>query len=205
MTAFARPWEAKGRVDPAIAEAIEDTARKPWDPETPKVPARIKEQHKQRAQKQGEYRPETKFKAQAFAKEYVIDFDHRAAAIRMGVDDEDGEAQRIGRRMLNDPETLQAIQAYMARFEDDRVVTRSKVLAGLLREACYHGLGASHSARVAAWGKLAKVLGMELPPEDPNTAKTTGGVMIVPMAGGIEEWERAAIGQQRQLKSDVRN
>lgn len=203
MTAFAKPWETKG-ADPLIAEALEDTSRRPWDPDTPKVPAHIKQQHKQRAQKQGEYRPETKFKAQAFAKEYLIDFDHRNAMIRLGVDDPD-KALELGRAMLNDPETLQAIQAYMGRIEEDKLVTRSRVLAGLLREACYHGLGASHSARVAAWGKLAKVLGMEQPPEDPSKKNNLGGVMIVPMAGGIEEWERAAIGQQRQLKADVRN
>lgn len=203
MSAFARPWEKKRGVDPAIAEAIEDTSRKPWDPHTPKVPAHIKEQHKVKAQKQGEYRPETKFKAQAFAKAYLIDFDHRNAAIRIGAPED--KALEIGRGMLNDPETLQAIQAYMGSIETDKLVSRERVLMGLLKEACYHGLGASHSARVAAWGKLAKVLGMELPPEDPNKKNTQGGVMIVPMAGGIEEWERAAIGQQQQLKTDVRN
>lgn len=203
MTAFARPWESKG-ADPLIAEAIEDTEHKPWNMKAPRVEKRILTQHKEKAQKQGEYRPETKFKAQEFAKQYLVDFDHRNAMIRMGVECPD-KALELGRGMLNDPQTLQAIQVYMGRIEEETLVSRSRVLAGLLREACYHGLGASHSARVAAWGKLAKVLGMELPPEDPNKKNVQGGVMIVPLAGGIEEWEQAAIGQQRQLKSDVRN
>jgi hypothetical protein len=197
VSEFAKPWEDKSGVSsPGLKPG------NPWDPPTPIVPPRIMEQHRSRMQRQGQYQPEKKFKAQEFAKLYVIDFDHRNAALRLGAPED--KALEIGRGMLNDPETLQAIQAFMARIEKDKIVSRERVLAGLLREACYHGHGASHSARVAAWGKLAKVLGMELPTEDPAKKTIQGGVMLVPMAGGIEDWERAAMGQQQQLKSDVR-
>jgi hypothetical protein len=43
----------------------------------------------------------------------------------------------------------------------DRVrITQDDVLRGLHREATWMGDGASHSARVAAWGLIAKHLGM---------------------------------------------
>lgn len=203
---LAKPWEKKGAGKTVASVAAKQSARKPWDPATPDVDPRIIQQRKEKTAQGNTYRPEQRFKAQAFAKEYIKDFDHRAAAVRMGVDDEDGSAQRIGRNMLNDPETMQAIQAYMGRIESDVLITRDRVMMGLLREACFHGLGASHAARVAAWGKMAKVLGMELPPKDEIPEEARGGVMLVPyVPGGIEAWEAQATGQQAQLKSDVRN
>lgn len=202
---FARPWE-KNSEDEAVRDALGEAAHKPWDPPVPKTEKRIRDQHKQKQIIQGNPRPERIFQAQAFAKEYIIDFDHRAAAIRMGVHDDEGEAVKMGRAMLNDPETLQCIQAFMAQMPESTIVTRERVMWGLLQEALLHGLGASHSARVAAWSKLAKLLGMEEAKEDPSKAKSASGVMLVPyMPGGIEAWETAAVGQQAQLKADVRN
>jgi hypothetical protein len=39
-------------------------------------------------------------------------------------------------------------------------ITQDEVIAGLLEAAKYYGEGASHSARVSAWEKLGKHLGM---------------------------------------------
>lgn len=203
---FAKPWESQD--NSAISEAIETTAHKPWDPVVPKVAPRVIEGHSSRMMARGDGRTIDKIKAQAFAKAYLVDFDGFNALVRIGEADETTDRVVISRKAgdyLRNPIVLQTLQAFISRVESDKLVSRERILMGLLEEACYHGPGSSASARVAAWGKLAKLMGMELPPEDLDAkARARGGVMLVPFAGGIEEWERAAIGQQAQLKADVR-
>ena len=201
---FAKPWETQD--DAAVQAAKDDAAHKPWDPKGKPPPPQIVEQARQNAQVGGRNYAIDKIKAQAFAKAYLVDFDAMRALVRIGEADENTESQYHMRRAnayLRNPVVLQSLQAFISRVESDKIVSRERILFGLLEEATYHGLGASASARVAAWSKLAKLMGMELPPEDP-TKNVRGGVMLVPMAGGIEEWEAAARGQQAKLKADVR-
>lgn len=201
---LAKPWEKNG-ASPVIADAIADQTHAPWKPKPGKVPERIKQAvtDKRRKQERRTLPPESIFNRQEFAKHYLIDCDHRNAAIRMGADPED--AARIGRDLLNCPVTLAAIQAYSARIEKDKIVSRERVLLGLLEEANYHGLGSSHSARVAAWTRIAAIIGADKPEkEDDPLKKVRGGVMMIPMAATIEQWEQAAVGSQAQLKAAVR-
>jgi hypothetical protein len=200
---FAKPWET--RHDPALIEAKAQTAQKPWDPKTPPVKQEIIQAHEQRTVQNGQVLAIDQIKAQAFAKNYLIDFDHRNAAIvTFGYTDAE-RARQVGLDYIRHPFVLQALQAYMSRIEQEKLVSRERILLGLLQEANYHGVGSSHSARVAAWRGLSKIMGMETEkPEEDLTKKIKGGVMLVPYAGGIEAWEASARGQQAQLKADVR-
>jgi hypothetical protein len=194
-------------------DAVADQTAAPWHPKGAKVPESIKQAHKDKQVRNERTRtlaPGAVFKRQEFAKAYLIDCDPTMAALRCGlVDSEDedshNEARRVGWYYFRQPETLAAIQAFSATMENDKIVSRERVLMGLLEEANYRGLGASHSARVAAWSKIAQMLGAEKPKgeEDPAT-KVKGGVMMIPMAQSIEQWETVATGSQAALKSAVR-
>jgi hypothetical protein len=202
---FARPWESQD--DDTVSEAVEAQARQPWEPEIPRVKPEIVKAHHNRTMSSGEGRSIDRIKAQAFAKEYLVDFDGARALIRCGLADETTNMATLvstASKFMRNPVVLQTLQAHISRIESDKIISRERILMGLLQEACYHGPGGSASARVAAWGRLAKILGMELPPEDPAQKAARGGVMLVPYMGGIEAWEASAIEQQAKLKADVR-
>lgn len=208
---FAKPWE-KSTSNPK-AEALEAAKAKPWEPPLPDVPQEILEAHKHKAMANGERVTIDKIKAQAFAKEMLVDFNPVKAMLRANLVSEEEAMNRTAtslyktaQRYERHPFVQQALRDYIHRVESNKIVSRERILYGLLEEACYHGPGASASARVAAWAKLAKLMGMELPVEDP-AAKTqaVGGVLLIPFSPSVEDWERAAMGQQAKLKADVRN
>lgn len=202
---FSRPWEQDA--EQVEVEAQADLTRKPWDADVPNVPQSIITAQAAKTRENSEGRPIDKIKAQAFAKSYMVDFDGPRALIRAGFAAETDSLETITRKaakFLRNPFVLQCLQAFIARVEDDKIVSRERVLMGLLEEANYRGIGSTASARVAAWSRLAKLLGMEDDGKPDPLASTRGGVMLVPMAGGIEAWEQAAIGQQARLKADVR-
>lgn len=72
----------------------------------------------------------------------------------------------------------------------------------LYREANYFGEGSSHSARVKAQSQLSKIFGMETIHLKAEVAHS-GGVMVVPMAGNLEEWEKLAASSQAALMADA--
>lgn len=206
---LAKPWEKKGG-SPVIDDAVADQTHAPWQPKPARVPHSIKKAHQEKQARNERKRvaPEVIFKRQEFAKAYLVDFDPTMAALRCGLadpDDPDG-ARTIGWYYFRQPETLAAIQAFSATIENDKIVSRERVLMGLLEEANYRGIGASHSARVAAWAKIAAMLGAEKPadPNAPDPNKVRGGVMLIPHMGSIEDWEQAATNSQAALKAAVR-
>lgn len=208
---FAKPWE-KGSQDKTVDDAVMAAQAKPWNPPPPDVPQQVLKAHKTKTTANGEHVNLNPIKAQAFAKEMLIDFNPVKALLRAGLIDEDEATSRTpsslyktASRYERHPLVQQALRDFIHRVESDKIVSRERILYGLLEEACYHGPGASASARVAAWGKLAKLMGMELPPEGDAKTPAPGGVMLIPFAPSIEQWEQAAIGQQAKLKADVRN
>ena len=58
------------------------------------------------------------------------------------------------------PKVSLRIDELKAKAADEAIVDASMVLRGLLTEAEWMGEGSSHSARVSAWEKLGKHLGM---------------------------------------------
>lgn len=141
-----------------------------------------------------------KLKRDRFIVEYLKDFNQTRAATRAGFAAR--SAAKKGSELIREPYVQQKIQEKLDELEEDAIVTRKHVMVGLVREANLEGRGSVHIARVNAWGKLAKILGMEIQKTE-NTHRISG-VMEVPMAKSIAEWEGYATGSQQQLKDEVR-
>jgi hypothetical protein len=91
----------------------------------------------------------------------------------------------------------------MEQMDKESVVTYNEVMYGLKKESYQENSAyADSSTRIAAWRALARIKGMERTVMD-GEVKIGGGVMVVP---GLttEEWKKAAIESQAQLKKEVR-
>lgn len=113
-------------------------------------------------------------------------------------------ASKMSSEFLREPYVRQKINEVIRSLKESELLDRKQILAGFLREAHYEGHGASHGARVQAWKSLADIAGMEAPKTVKNEHSVKGGVMVVPMAGSVDDWEKAAQESQTALKSDVR-
>jgi phage terminase small subunit len=103
---------------------------------------------------QGELTP----KQRRFVDEYLMDLNATQAAIRAGYSTHTAEQQ--GARLLGNAKVFEAVQAAQNARSTRVRITQDDVLRGLHREATWMGDGSTHSARVAAWGLIAKHLGM---------------------------------------------
>jgi phage terminase small subunit len=108
-----------------------------------------------------------------FVKEYLVDYDATAAAIRVGYGK--SIAKEYGNRFMQEPYVLRKIQEEEVAVNpngDDKEAAKKRIMAGLVREANYRGPGSSQAARVAALSKLAHLHEMEPKQkaaiEDPN-------------------------------------
>lgn len=95
---------------------------------------------------------------QRFVDEYLIDLNATQAAIRAGYSR--NTANREGSRLLSKVDIAQAIAAKAAKHASAVDLTAERVLKGLYEEATRTGDGASHGARVSAWGLLGKYHGL---------------------------------------------
>lgn len=148
-------------------------------------------------------------RADEFVLQYLIDFNATHAFIRTKAELEPYDevdlnyAMNAGYQMTRWPYVAQKIHQAMQDAEEANIVSRNEIMFGLKREAHYHGVGASHAARVGSWGKLATILGMDQKKVERGLA-LRGGVMIVPDISSVEDWERRSTEAQAQLKADVR-
>jgi hypothetical protein len=97
-------------------------------------------------------------KQRRFVDEYLLDLNATQAAIRAGYSARTAEQQ--GPRLLGNVEIAEAIQAAQQARSERVQITADDVLRGLHREATLTGDGASHAARISAWGLIGKHLGM---------------------------------------------
>jgi hypothetical protein len=148
--------------------------------------------------------------ADRFVLQYLRDFNATQAYIRTRCENEpEYEPARIetaiqqGYEMTRWPYVAQRIQEALEQAEEKNIVTRSEILHGLKREAVYHGPGASHSARVGGWGKLASIMGMDQKQVERGLAMR-GGIMVVPAVEELDDWEKRAQAAQAALKEEVR-
>lgn len=142
--------------------------------------------------------PKMKQMRDRFINEYLKDFQGPLAYIRAG--GPATTATKMSNQFLREPYVASEIQKCIERMEPEILVTRQKILAGLLREANYFGVGTSHGARVSAWAHLAKIQGLI---EDKLSVKgeIKAGVMVVPMPSP-NDWEKLA-GESQQLLKDA--
>lgn len=97
-------------------------------------------------------------KQQRFVDEYLIDLNATQAAIRAGYSEKTARSQ--GQRLLTNVDIARVIKKAQSAISERNLVTQDDVIRGLLTEAEWMGEGSSHSARVSAWEKLGKHLGM---------------------------------------------
>lgn len=148
--------------------------------------------------------PEYKKRREAFAREYIKDFNAVQAGMRMGMSFE--TANGNAHRMLNDPYVHHCLEHLRSALDEAAIVSRADVLLGLVKEANFdHPLLSTHSARISAWKQLSKVLGMEVNKlEVSGSLATQGGVMRVPAVPSVDKWEEGAAASQAELKAKVK-
>lgn len=139
-----------------------------------------------------------------FVNEYLVDYDQKSAAIRIGYGA--SYAHEMGVRLMQCPYVLQQIQLKESNTEEeDAAIMRKRVITGLIREANFRGPGCSPSARVAALSKLAAIQGMDAPTRSKlemtgaDGSPLGGGMFVVPGIISTEEWEKLALAQQTAL------
>jgi phage terminase small subunit len=93
-------------------------------------------------------------KQRRFVDEYLIDLNATQAAIRAGYSAKAAQGQ--GSRLLSNAMVARAVAEGAHKRAAKAEVTAQDVLIGLHREATREGDGASHAARVSAWGLLGK-------------------------------------------------
>ena len=93
-----------------------------------------------------------------FVDEYLVDLNATQAAIRAGYSARTANEQ--GARLLANASVAAAAESAQLARSERLQLTQDHVLRGLYREATWSGDGSSHSARVTAWGLIAKHLGM---------------------------------------------
>ncbi len=93
-------------------------------------------------------------KQKRFVAEYLIDLNATQAAIRSGYSAK--TAQEQGSRLLSNAIVAEAIAKGAEKRIRKAEITAQDVLDGLYTEATRTGEGASHGARVQAWGLLGK-------------------------------------------------
>lgn len=137
-----------------------------------------------------------------FVNEYMFDWDCVKAAIRVGYPK--AKAREVSEIFMAEPVVQRLIAEQSRNFDAAKNVTLGYVVSGLLKEANREGAGSSHAARVAAWEKTAKVLGLGAA----NTVDSNvnvSGVMVVPAPTTPDAWEAVAAKSQADLKADVTN
>lgn len=95
-------------------------------------------------------------KQEMFCQEYLVDVNATRAAIRAGYSEKTAEVQ--GPRLLGNVRVVARLSELMDARKEEMKVDQERVVAGLYEEAT--NPDNTGSARVQAWGHLAKHLGM---------------------------------------------
>jgi hypothetical protein len=145
--------------------------------------------------------------AERFVDQYLIDYDYRAAAIRMGVPRL--AARNKGYALLQSADVVVLLQKRIDQMSPSQIATPSRIAAALLETSA--SVFAKPSERVAALKEL-RALVADAEASGANINKHgIGGVMLVPQVPGksfaeqMTNWESAAIAMQRKLKDEVRD
>lgn len=160
---------------------------------------------------EGKISPKSKDRADRFIMQYLRDFNATQSFIRLCIDEgkkyEDIDynyAMNKGWQMTRWPYVAQKIQEAMDAAEEENILSNKDILWGVKKEMSYHGMGASHGARVSALALGAKIKGMEAAKKVEASVAIRGGVMIVPETQDLKSWERRASEAQAALKEEVR-
>jgi hypothetical protein len=156
---------------------------------------------------QSELSPREKALRDEFIKQYLVDLDGWAAAIRVGF--LRSVAAQYATMLLEEPYVRREITRLQMEEQADPTTKdafdRRMVRASLMREAHAKGPGSSHAARVQALAKLCNILEMDGAVKVKSEVTHKGGVMVVPGIASVEDWEKAATASQEQLVQNARH
>jgi len=141
-----------------------------------------------------------KMRCEEFARQYIIDFNQRRAAMRMGYGE--SVAARYGGEWFWKPYTQAYLVSLIRNIEERCLVCRNEVIAGLLREANRYDEDASSTSRISAWREIGRILGMYI--NRIELSANSSGVMEVPLVANSEQWESVAIDAQTSLMKGIR-
>lgn len=131
-----------------------------------------------------------------FVDEFLVDRDAMAAGLRAGV-----ARINLKKRVqawMGDPKIVRAIQFKTDSADLNKMISPQRIMAGFIDVA--FDRNAPSAARNTALKELAALNKMY--EDDKN--KTGSGVVLVPVAGTLEDWKAMALAAQNKLKEDVR-
>lgn len=132
-----------------------------------------------------------------FIDEFLVDRDPMAAGQRAGVSRLN--LKRKVSQWMGDPRIVRAIQLKTDASNIDEMISPQRIMAGFIDVA--FNRDAPPAARNTALRELASLKKMY--GEDDKDNKNSGVIMI-PVAGNLQQWGELAAAAQQKLKEDVR-
>jgi hypothetical protein len=136
-----------------------------------------------------------------FIAEYLIDRDAFAAAQRAGI--APLAIKQLVKKFMRDPNVHAKIDAATLQMNPDEMISPQWVISKF--QEVVSSPFSSYSTKTTALRELASMKGMY---PDKNKAPddgVRGGVVLVPATASLNDWEKAALKQQKALKEDVRS
>lgn len=148
-----------------------------------------------------ELSPEEKALRRRFVKEYLKDYDHVAACLRLGF--EAGFASSYGEKFLLESYTNQILNEYERKQRSDEELAEERIdLTNLsiaaLRNAAVNG---TWSARVRAAQTLLDLYDVKAAVK--VDSGVSSGVMVVPAIADVSAWEKTASTSQEELMAQA--
>lgn len=136
-----------------------------------------------------------------FIDHYLNCFNATEAGRRMGFSGTSASTQ--GHELLHHPYTEEQLKKRFDEHALENKNSRQLIIEMLFQSATDFKNGSS-SSRVAAQAHLSRIFGLDRIKIEAEV-NHTGGVMIVPMAQSMTEWEKLAVPSQAALMADAVN
>lgn len=179
--------------------------RQPYNPESSEAKRRNRKVDAQSYGKNGDLQLRDRF-----ITEYLRDFNQGNAYVRaLGPEEVErrqykrSTCQNMGYMLRHEPYVAAKIAEAVQAMEEEHIVNRKSILAGLVKEANYDEFDSQHGARVSAWSMLAKIMSMDVKRIEANLS-SRGGILVVPGSQSVDDWEKRSGDAQRKLKEAVR-
>lgn len=133
-----------------------------------------------------------------FIDEYLVDRDAHAAALRAGV--ARINVKKRVQQWMSDTRILKAIQLKTDNTDLDKMISPQRIMAGFIDVAFDRNApSASRNTALRELAQLKKMYG------DDDKDRAPSGVIMVPVAGTLQDWKEMAMASQQKLKDDVRD
>jgi hypothetical protein len=137
-------------------------------------------------------------KQAAFVREYLIDRNATQAAIRAGYSAH--TAEQIGYQLIQKTSVAAEIAKAESKLQSKTDITVEMVMNGLLTEANGQGVDTSPAARVAAWEKLGKQIGMF---KDPKPGESADNPLYTKPLAAVPDKETESYAWQTDTAGDA--